>query len=254
MADDPHHTTDRHDAGEGQGPTLSSAPSPPPIRRAYTPQSGRARDVDAFERVMRFRALAWSLVGAFLGLLLGVFLVARGEAGWIIAVTTVIGWLMSFFGILAILEGSGRAGATLYAPSGRSTPRKREYSLAESLVARGDARGAVAAFEDAIREDAGDPVPYLRIARLYRDRLDDPEESVRWFKCALAESEAPPGIQLLARKELVELLVRRLGQPRRAAPILARIAEEAAGTSEAEWAAGELARIKDAMREESGPT
>lgn len=212
------------------------------------------RDVDAFERALRFRTLSWSLVGAFLGLLLGVFLVATGSAPWIIAVTTVLGWTVSFFGPLALLKGAGRAGSTLYAPSGRSTPHKREYSLAESLVVRGDALGGVAAFEDAIEQDPSDPLPYLRIARLHRDQLDDPEASIRWFKRALSESDAPPGIALLARKEMVELFVGRLNQPRRAAPILARIAEESTGSPEAAWASAELARIKEAMRGDAEPT
>ena len=216
--------------------------------------SGKSRDVDAFDRVVRFRVLSWSLVGAFLGLLLGAFLTATGSPPWIIAVTMAVGWAVSYFGVLAILEGAGRAGSTLYAPSGRSTPRKREYSLAESLVARGDAEGAVRAFEDAIAEDPSDPLPYLRIARLHRDQLQDPEAAVRWFKRTLAEAEVPPGIALLARKEMVELFTGRLDQPRRAAPILARIAEESAGSAEGAWAAAELARIKEAMREDTGST
>lgn len=221
-----------------------------PIRRAYTPVAGRGRDVDAFERVMGLRALGWSLVGAFLGFLLGIFLEASGHGPWIILVTTVVGWASSYFSLMAILGAAGRAGSMIYAPSGRTTPRKREYSLAESYVARGEYERAVTAFEEAILEDPADPQPYLRVARLQRDRLGDPAAAARWFKRALAESEAGQGIVLLVCKELVELYRGPLGTPRRAAPLLARIAEESAGTPGAEWAARELAEIKAAMSDE----
>lgn len=239
MSDDSRQTPD-------PAPTDRSGP----IRRAYTPVESRSRDVDAFDRVMGLRALAWSLVGAFLGFLLGVFLRVSGHGPWIILVTTVVGWASSYFSLVAILGAAGRAGSMIYAPSGRTTPRKREYSLAESYVARGEYERAVAAFEEAIVEDPGDPRPYLRVARLQRDRLNDPEASARWFKRALAESEAGRGIALLVRKELVELYRGPLATPRRAAPLLARIAEESAGTPEAEWAARELAEIKAAMSDD----
>lgn len=203
--------------------------------------------MDAFERVARFRVLSWSLVGAFLGLLLGVLLWAQGRPVWIIAVTVPVGWAITFFGPLLILRGAGRAGSVLYTPSGRTTPRKREYSLAESYVARGEHQAAVDAFEEAVLEDPTDPRPYLRIARIHRDELADPEAAARWFKRALAEADTPAGVALLARKELVELYRVRMGEPRRAAPILARIAEEAADTPDGAWAAAELARIKTEM-------
>lgn len=203
--------------------------------------------MDAFERVARFRVLSWSLVGAFLGLLLGIFLWVQGRPVWIIAVTVLVGWAITFFGPLLILRGAGRAGSVLYTPSGRTTPRKREYSLAESYVARGEHQAAVDAFEEAVLEDPTDPRPYLRIARIYRDELADPEAAARWFKRALAEAETPAGVALLARKELVELYRVRMGESRRAAPILARIAEEAADTPDGAWAAAELARIKTEM-------
>lgn len=203
--------------------------------------------MDSIDRVARFRIFGWSLVGAFLGFMLGYFFRAQGMGAWIVPVVMLIGWAAVFFGALFLVEGAGRVGSTLYAPSGRSTPRTREHSLAESYVARADYERAVAAFEDAIAEGPDDPVPYLRIARLRRDRLADPEGAARWFKRALHESRMSPGMKLLARKELIELYEVRMGAPRRAAPLLARIAEEAAGTPQGEWAAAELARIKAEM-------
>lgn len=221
-----------------------------PVRRVYAPASGR-RDVDAFERVTRFRVFGWSIVGAFLGLLLGLFLGVQGTAGaGVIALTTFLGWAGSYFGPLFILRGAGRAGSVLHSPSGSSTPRKKEYSLAQSYVARGMYDEAVAAYDRAISEDPKNPEPYLRVARLKRDSLDDPEGAATWFKRALAESDIPAGVILLTRKELIEVYELRLNQPHRAAPLLARIAEESAGTPDGKWASQMLALIKSRIATE----
>ena len=102
----------------------SSEPGPHrPVRRSYTPITGKDRDVDAFDRVARFRILGWSLVGAFLGVLLGVLLFVQGSSPWVILLTALVGWAVSYFGPLLLLRGAGGGGSVLYAPSGRTTPR-----------------------------------------------------------------------------------------------------------------------------------
>jgi tetratricopeptide (TPR) repeat protein len=234
------------------GAVSPTAPAPAgaarPVRRAYTPITGKRRSSDAFDRVARLRVLGWSVVGALLGFLLGLFLWVQDQGGIaLIVLTTLAGWATSYFGPLLILSVAGRAGSVLYTPSGSTTPHKREYSLAESYVARELFDDAIAAFEHAIAEDPADPVPYLRIARIRRDRLRDLEGAAAWFKRMLAESVAAPGLVLLARKELIELYDVRMGMPERAAPLLARIAEEREGTPEGDWAAGELHRVKERM-------
>jgi len=225
--------------GGGHGPVL-------PLRRTHGGGS-RARDVDSFDKVLRFRVLAWSLIGAFLGFLLGVFAVARGTSSWILLVTIPVGWASAYFGPLLILRIAGQAGATLYAPSGRSTPRAKEYSLAESFVVRGMYDEAVAALQEAIDDDPADWQPYLRIARMKRDRTADAEGSAIWFKRALRESAMPSGTRLLVLKEYVELCTVGLEAPGKAVPLLARIAELEGGTPEGSWAAEALAEIKRAM-------
>ena len=133
---------------------------------------------------------------------------------------------------------------SLYNPSGSSTPRKREYPLAESYVARWQYQAAVDAFEVSIVEDPSDSTPYIRVARISRDKMNDDDGAARWFKKALTESDVQPGMRTLLRKELLELYEVRMEAPQRAAPLLARIAEEEEGTADGDWAAVELARIK----------
>lgn len=205
--------------------------------------------------ITRFRIFAWSLVGAFLGFLLGVFLTETGQGGpRVMLMTMGIGWVVSFVLPFAILKIAGGAGSSLFAPSGKSTPHAREYSQAETYVARGQYENAIAAFSAGIAADGRDPTPYIRVARLQRDRLRDDRQAAHWFKKALTEPNMSMKQRMLTYRELIELYEVRMGAPEKAAPLLARFAEQSVGTPEGEWAADELARIKALMPGERGPT
>jgi tetratricopeptide (TPR) repeat protein len=206
------------------------------------------------DRGIILTALTWSVVGASLGALMGVFGRVLG-ADWgvgMVALIAFVGWACAFFGPLLITGTGGRVGRTIHNPTGRSTPHKREYSLAESFAVRGQYEDAITAFEMAIEEDASDPIPYLRIARIYRDDLREPERAAHWFKRALRESRLTDGLRSLTRKELVELYVSHMKVPGKAMPLLARVAEEEEGSADGMWAAGELERIRAEMTEEEG--
>lgn len=224
------------------------------MRRVYAPPSGGRGESDSFESAVRFRLLAWSPVGAVLGLLFGALLRARTGAGlWVVIVAIFLGWLSAYLVPLLLLRGVGSAGSTLYAPSGRSTPRKREFSLAESYAVRGEYELAAGAYQVAIAEQPSDPEPYLRLARMYRDRVKEPGKSAAWFKRALSDATMSPGIRVRSQRELVELYVGRMGQPARAMPLLARIADEGPETSDGVWAAAELARIRKSVHAPDSP-
>lgn len=213
------------------------------LRRTYSPPSGR-KDVDQAERTNVLRAFTWSLPGALLG---GLAVVAGGSPLLGFAI-----WAATFAIPLIASSLGGRAAGNLYNPSGRSTPRKREYSHAESLVARGRYQDAIDSFETAIAEDGSDPTPYLRIARIHRDKLAQHEDAVRWLERALTQSSMHAGLERLAVGELVELCAGKMAEPGRAAPMLARMAAERAGTPEGDWAAEQLARVKALMAEDGG--
>ncbi len=213
-------------------------------RRQYlglTSDSGK--NVDQVERIYMFRILTFSVpAGAFVGLLAGsrighpvLGLLAGGALAALIP--------------KAIMESAGKMSSHLYNPSGSSTPHKREYSLAASLVMRGEFAKAAAAYEIAISEYPDDPEPYLCLARLLRDDMGRHEEAARWFKRARSETQISNGQALLASRELIELYTVQLGQPAKAAPELARLAEKYEGTPEGNWARDELAEVKRSMAE-----
>ena len=210
--------------------------------------------MDAGQTAVFFRSAAYGLYGAVLGGLVGLLLVARGAPFLVLPLGILGGWVTVSLLVILLVEGAGSAGGALHAPSSGAPPRKKEYSQAESLVARGLYQEAVTAFELAALEDPSDPTPYLRVARIKRDHLGELEDAARWLRRALRESQAPPGVALLARKELVELYTHRMGAPERALPELARMAEELAWSAEGAWAAAEYAAIKARLAEDPGST
>lgn len=211
---------------------------------AEPPRTGGPRDVDPGDQAV----LVWSFIAGALGLIMGGFLgffVAHGGLPTWIAFLCPFAGAAGAVGLVRLVVGGGtRVAGTVYNPSGRTTPYRREHSRAESLAARGQYEEAVTAFELAVAEDPSDPRPYLRVARIYRDHLGRPEDAARWFRRASRETGTP---SLIARKELVELYMHRMNTPGKAMPELARMAEELAGTPEGEWAAAKLRHVKELL-------
>jgi tetratricopeptide (TPR) repeat protein len=192
------------------------------------------------------RALSWSLAGAMGGGVVGYagLLYEQWGPGMVLGLAAA-GLAVTFLIPLIVAALGGGAAGALYNPSGAGTPRKPGYSQAESLAARGLYDQAVTAFEAAIAGSPDDPEGYLMVARLHRDRSRRLEESATWFKKALERTHPGSGTALLVARELAELYAVRLNARKRAAPTLARLAEERPGTPEGRWAAGELKRLKD---------
>jgi len=205
----------------------------------------RARDVDLASRSQLAKIVTWSFLGGVIGALLGVFGSVQGAWGaGTVVIMAALGWAISFVVPLVASSLSGRAAQVLYAPSGATTPHRQGHSQAESLVARGMFDQAIEAFEVAIARDSRDARPYLELARLHRDRIGRYDAAAFWFKRALREATLTPGEDALTRRELVELYVSRMDEPGKAAPVLARMADELSGTPAAAWAEAELARIR----------
>ena len=222
-------------SGDPSEPQLHEVGRPKQSRREYTTPAGKGV-WDSHQRIMAIRLGMSFVAGAGVGFLFGGLLGAA------------IGGALAFGVPFTFLVVGGRLAQNVYHPSGTTTPHKREYSREESLVMRGLYEDAISAFELAILErDATDPTPYLRIARIYRDHLERYEDSARWFKQALSESDMHAGLVTLTRKELVELYAHRMNAPEKAAPMLARLAEALEGTPEGEWATAELGKIKRGM-------
>jgi hypothetical protein len=202
-------------------------------------------DSDTGEQARRFAILVWSGVGGFFGTLLGLLL-ARSH-GWPTIPTIlglfVLGGSAVYFIADWISVGAANAAAKVLVPSGSSTPSRAEYSRADSLVARGRYEEAVAAYAQHASDSPHAAEPCARLARLYRDRLQDGASAADWLRRARDRASHPAEEHLLTR-ELVELLVNRLGDIASALPELARLADRHGETPSGAWARAEIGVLK----------
>jgi hypothetical protein len=215
-----------------------------------TPDKDRPADVDAAERAYRFKTLAWSLPGGFMGWLVGdkLFGPPFGLVGFAVGYGFV-------FGVTTLAVRSGAAAMNqIYNPSGKSTPVVREYSHGQSLAARGLYLEAIDAYEADCAEFPDDPEPCFRIARLYLKELKRYEDAAAWFKRARGAGAIDPGRELVATQEIVDIYVHKLEEPRRAMPELARLAERFPGTPAGAWAQEQLRLRRDEMKRDDGMT
>lgn len=217
---------------------------PSPKRKYEEKQRGRLKDVDSAARVLTLKALTYSVAGGAAGAM-GSTVAGLGPVPGFI-----VGFLIVFLVTKGLSEGAGGVAGKIYHPSGRSTPGKHEYSYPESLAARGLYEEAVTAYEAAVSEFPEDPEPYIRIARLKRDKLSEFEEAVFWFKRARADSKIAAGQELLVTQEMIEIYRDKQGTPTRAIPELARMIDRFPNDQVADWARGELARLKEQVRTE----
>jgi tetratricopeptide (TPR) repeat protein len=212
---------------------------------------GRLKDVDAGERAYVLQAVVWgSFAGLFGGIPAGSLLAAKlGGNPFLFAV---IGFILPILVALVFSQvaarSAGRAAQAIYNPGG--TAVRREYSQADSLVARGKYEDAAAAYEVACLEYPEDPEPYFRLARLLRDHMARYDEAASWFERARAESKLK-GLQgLVITQELIELYIYKLRTPRRAIPELTLLCERYPGTPAADVAQRELAEMRDLLARE----
>ena len=154
------------------------------------------RDTDVAGRSRRLRIFNWSMLGGVVGGLLGVFGAVQGVWGRrMILLFASFGWAVSAIipGIASLV--SGRAARTLYTPSGRSTPRKKSYSLAESLAARGLYEDGIAAFEEAIAEaerlqpDSAEAAQIQAALLMRSERVEEATEVLQRLVSRLEEQE-----------------------------------------------------------------
>jgi hypothetical protein len=204
------------------------------------------KDKDHFEIALRLRTLPYALVCAGLGFMATVMLgVPIFQAILIALGAGVFGFLLP----LMLAEKAGAAGASIYHSSGTSTPPIREYSLADSLAARGMLSEAAEAYQLLSEDYPLDPEPRVRLARLLRDRMQRGEDAVMWFRSAIMIKDIDSTTEISLVRELSELYTHRLRTPEKALPWLSRLAEKYPQHASGIWARAEMAEIRQAMKE-----
>ena len=218
-----------------------------------SPRGGAGlRNRDSAERAYRIKALVWSIPGAFIGLLAGVLVASRTGVNSTLAVLlgAAIGASATYGSVRVLTRAAVSAMQAVHAPSGASTPIKRDYSLAQSLVARGRYGDAVAAYQSHAVEFPDDPVPPLQLARLLGGHLRCHEEAAAWLRHARAHCTLTTGQELMVAQELVRIYVDELQAPRRAMPELSRIVAGFPETPAAATARRELEAMRELLVQE----
>lgn len=197
------------------------------------------------EVVSRVTRLAYALVaGVLWG---GAAAFSPRIPGWAAGAILAVGSAAIYWGSGALLSVGGGLISVIHLPSGSSRAAGAGYSRAEALAARGLHGEAARLYEEAADGDPIDPEPCLRLARLHRDGTGDPGEAARWFREARRREGAGPDLDRQISRELIELHRRRLDDPRRAMPELARFAERFPDDPWAEEVREELERLREEM-------
>ena len=154
-----------------------------------------------------------------------------------------------YFMMSRMPQAAGDVAQAVTLPTGKSTPYESQFSWVESLEARGDVAGALAAWERILAEQPGSAAPRLRAAELYAGRGADPRRAAQLFR----EVRDLPGVAsrdaLYATSRLVDLYDGALAEPGRALVELRRIVEQFPASPAATHARGAIPRLKAQLAE-----
>lgn len=218
---------------------MSSPPpeSVVPVQTAPDQGTGRAR-----------RELRYGLAIAVIATPLGVFVAgvlgmsSLGMMG-VVAALLVCGAVLRV-GIGATWRASAAVTRAFLAPTGSTVPHRYAFSREEALVQRGDAAGALAAYEARIAAEPGDVEARVRAAELYAGPCGDPVRAAS----LLREARALPGLgaerDIQIANRLIDLYSGPLGEPGRALVELRRLSDRHANTRVGEQARAAIGRLK----------
>jgi predicted Zn-dependent protease len=186
--------------------------------------------------------LAWALPGGVIGGLAGWF------AGFGLLFGFFVGAVVTYLIVSIVVERTGAVFGMVHNPQGETAPLQPRYSRAEALVQQGKFQEAIDTYLVSQTDRPDDPEPFMRIARICRDKLQRHDEAVFWFKQARSEAQANKAMELLIAREIMEVYAK-MGEPRRAIPELARLLERFPDDPSVAWAKQEM----NALRKVTAP-
>jgi hypothetical protein len=142
-----------------------------------------------------------------------------------------------------LLGGSGAAAQHVYMPDAAGT-YTHTHSQIDAMEARGDYRGAVAAWEAVAVEQPGEPWPLIRAGEIYLRTLNEPSMALDRFRHA----RELPGIsaerERYVSQKIIDLYLGPLADEGRALVELRRLMDRHPGTREAAGARAAIASLK----------
>jgi hypothetical protein len=194
------------------------------------------------------RQLAWQHAGnghGVYGALFAAMFLTFAQASWLlIAGGAVAGFAVGKLIGLALLGLSGRAAQTVYAPpaAGRYA---HTHSNIDTLEARGDFKGAAAAWDAVAVSEPANAWPLLRAGELYARLLGEPRLALERFLRARDVPRVSAEHDRYASLKIVDLYLGPLNDTGRGLVELRRLVEHHPGTREAEYARSAIVRLKE---------
>jgi hypothetical protein len=188
---------------------------------------------------------AFLLAGfAAIALLAGFPVPLQGHPIILLLLAAAIGFLTGRQIGKSLFTGAGSAAKQFYAPSGASTPYSTQYSHIDTIEARGDTHGAIAAWEAAVVAEPLNPWPLIRSGELYMRVLKEPAIALDRFKAARNVQTIAIEHHLYVTQKIVDLYLGPLNEKGRALVELRRMVETFPDRRESQFAREAIARLK----------
>ena len=142
-----------------------------------------------------------------------------------------------------LLTGSGAAAQRVYMPSSAGT-YAQTHSHIDTMEARGDHRGAAAAWEAVAVSRPGDPWPLIRAGEIYLRALDEPLMALDRFRHAREVAGIQPEHDRYASQKIIDIYLGPMRDDGRALAELRRLIDRHPNTREAAGARTAIATLK----------
>ena len=163
--------------------------------------------------------------------------------GLALAMGATIGGAIGYVVGRAVMNGSEKAAESVYMPRAIGTYTKTHSGI-DAMEAKGDVRGAAAAWDNVSIEEPGNPWPLIRAGELYFRKLDEPSLALDRFQLARKIPGIHPEQHRYVMQKIIDLYLGPLNDRGRALVELRRLIEEHPGTREATHAREALSRLK----------
>ncbi len=163
--------------------------------------------------------------------------------GVALAMGATLGGVIGYVVGHVVMEGSEKVAESVYMPRAAGTYTKTHSGI-DAMEAKGDLRGAAAAWDNVSIEEPGNPWPLIRAGELYFRKLDEPSLALDRFQLARKIPGIHPEQQRYAIQKIIDLYLGPLDDRGRALVELRRLIEEHPNTREAEHARAALAKLK----------
>ena len=163
--------------------------------------------------------------------------------GVALAIGATVGGVIGYVVGHLLMRGSEKAAESVYMPRATGTYTKTHSGI-DALEAKGDVRGAAAAWDNVSIEEPGNPWPLVRAGELYFRKLHEPALALDRFQLARKIPGIHPEQQRYVVQKIIDLYLGPLDDRGRALVELRRLIEEHPGTREAAHARAALAKLK----------